>query len=137
MNNFLAENIIFEDPAFGILKGEKVKMMWQFLTEQAKDFSLQFEILNISSNKVLSTSTVSYTFSATKQTITNVITTTFTVENDKIVHQVDDFDLKKWSKQAFGNTLGGIGGGFLFKIAFQKKSNAILNDYIKNNTLKI
>ena len=38
------QDIVFEDPAFGILKGERAKNMWRMLCEnqKGKDFKLLF-----------------------------------------------------------------------------------------------
>ena len=41
MNSCYNEDIVFSDPAFGLLKGDEVRAMWEMLCKNAKDFSLK------------------------------------------------------------------------------------------------
>lgn len=136
MNAVLAENVCFEDPAFGKLKGEDVKYMWQFLTENAENFSLEYKVSEVKKNKLTAQWTSKYTFSATGNEVINEVASVFELKDGKIVSHKDDFDLKKWVKQALGSAAGIFGGSFLVKNAVQKQSNNYLRKYKKKNTLK-
>lgn len=136
MNSFLADNICFEDPAFGKLEGEDVKYMWQFLIENAKDFSMNYTIENEKNNTVSANWTAQYTFSTTGNTVINEVRSRFEIHDGKIINHKDDFDLKKWIKQALGSAAGFFGASFLVKNAVQKQSRALLKTYQKKNTLK-
>ena len=136
MNACLAEDVLFEDPAFGKLQGEEVKYMWQFLTENAKDFSVSFSVEEAKKNLVKAHWKAQYTFSATGNTVINEVSSRFEIENGFIIKHQDDFDLKKWLKQAMGSAAGFFGGSFLMKNAVQKQSKTLLKKYQKKNALK-
>lgn len=135
MNAFLADDICFEDPAFGKLEGDDVKYMWQFLTENAKDFSMTFSKVKADQNSGSAHWEAHYTFSATGNQVINKVNSNFTFQNGKINTHIDDFDLKKWVKQAMGSAVGLFGGSFLIKNAVQKKSRGLLAKYKKKNNL--
>ena len=42
MNSCYSDDIVFFDPAFGLLKGNEVRAMWEMLCTNAKDFSLTY-----------------------------------------------------------------------------------------------
>ena len=52
MVNLYADNILFNDPAFGSLAGEKAKMMWRMLCANASDLKIEFEILSSENDRV-------------------------------------------------------------------------------------
>lgn len=135
MNSFLSEEINFEDPAFGKLKGDDVRFMWQFLTENSKDFSMTFS--NIEANEKTGSAfwEAHYTIGATGNKVHNKIHSIFTFKEGKIVNHKDDFDLQKWVKQAFGSTIGLFGGSSFMRKTVQKKSNALLSKYQNKNSL--
>lgn len=136
MNSFLAENVKFEDPAFGKLEGEDVKYMWQFLTENAKDFSVTFSVDEEKGNKVKANWIAQYTFSATGNKVINHVNSNFELKNGKIIKHKDDFDLKKWVKQSLGSAAGIFGASFMMKNAIQKQSRNYLMKYKAKNALK-
>lgn len=135
MNALLAENIEFNDPAFGKLKGDEVKYMWQFLTENAKDFSLKFSKISADEFSGKANWVATYTFATTGNKVINKVSSSFEFENGKILNHKDDFDLKIWVKQALGNTAGIFGGSFLVKNMVQKQSKSLLQKYMSKKTL--
>ncbi|MFT4646366.1 MAG: limonene-1,2-epoxide hydrolase [Planctomycetota bacterium] len=135
MNVYLADDVVFEDPAFGKLKGDHVKYMWQFLCENAKDFKMEFSEISAKGNKGKAHWEAYYTFSQTGNTVHNIIDANFEIKDGLIIKHQDDFDIKRWVKQAMGPAVGLIGGSFLMKNAVRKKSNSILASYIRKNAL--
>lgn len=135
MNALLADDIEFYDPAFGMLKGDEVKYMWQFLTENAKDFSLKVKGISAENDEGIAHWESTYTFATTGNKVLNIVNSSFEFKNGKIIKHVDEFDIKKWVKQALGNSLGIFGGGFLVKNMIQKKSKSLLDNYMKKNSL--
>ena len=56
MNACYSDDIVFSDPAFGLLRGEEAKYMWEMLCKNAKDFSLRAirdEALELGGNAIL------------------------------------------------------------------------------------
>ncbi len=98
------ENIVFEDPAFGILKSDHAKNMWRMLCESQKGKDFKITYSNIDANNLKGTAhwEAFYTFNRTGRKVHNIIIASFEFKDGKIIKHIDDFDLYKWSKQALG-----------------------------------
>ena len=42
MNSCYSDDIVFNDPVFGLLRGVEAKAMWEMLCKNAREFSLTF-----------------------------------------------------------------------------------------------
>ena len=102
MNACYAPDVVFSDPAFGELRGDRARAMWTMLCANMKDFSLTYEIREATDTTVVGRAVATYLYSATGNTVRNEIEGTFTIANGAIVHQDDRFDIWKWSAQALG-----------------------------------
>ncbi|MFT4771922.1 MAG: hypothetical protein ACI9D1_001957, partial [Cryomorphaceae bacterium] len=67
-----------------------------------------------------------YTFSKTGRKVHNSIDATFEFSDGKIIKHTDDFDLKKWAKQAMGLKGALLGGTGFFKKKLQEQTNGML-----------
>ena len=126
--------IIFEDPAFGVLKGEKAKNMWRMLcnSQKGKDFKIDFSHINATNNEGSAHWNAYYTFSKTGRKVHNSIDAKFEFKDGKIIKHTDVFNLHKWSKQAFGFKGLLIGGTSFFKKKLNAQTNALLTKFEKN-----
>lgn len=124
------ENISFQDPAFGVLKGEKAKNMWRMLcaSQKNKEFTVTFSNINYSNGIGTANWEAIYNFSKTGRKVHNKIKAQFEFKDGKIIKHTDVFDLHKWAKQALGFK-GLLLGGTSF---FKKKLNAQTNRYLLN-----
>ena len=104
MQNCYADNPVFNDPVFGVLQGEEVRAMWEMLCKNAKDFSLQEEKIQVDGEYGTCNWTASYTFSKTGRRVVNHVKAYMRIEDGKITEHTDEFDLYRWSRQAFGLT---------------------------------
>jgi len=97
------ENIQFEDPAFGILKGKDVSDMWHMLIEKSKG-NLHIEFSHITANDNFGNAKwiATYNFSSTNRKVVNVIYAQFEFKGGLIIRHTDHFDIWKWSRQALG-----------------------------------
>jgi len=97
------DNIQFQDPVFGILKGKKVMAMWQMLLERSKG-NLQVEFSKVTSDETTGSATwvATYPFSKTNRKVINTIKASFEFKDGLISKHTDVFDLWHWSRQAFG-----------------------------------
>jgi ketosteroid isomerase-like protein len=103
MNSFLSDDIVFSDPAFGLLKGDEVKYMWEMLCKNARDFSLSFSNIQLLDDEYATCNWVaSYTFSKTGRKVVNNIKAFMKLKDGKIIEHSDAFKLSKWASQAFG-----------------------------------
>ncbi|EIA07209.1 nuclear transport factor 2 family protein [Flavobacterium frigoris] len=98
-------DIAFRDPVFGLLKGGTVSKMWKMLIESSKG-ALKIDVSDIKADEYVGAAqwTASYIFSKTNRKVINVIQARFHFQDGLIIKHTDDFDLWKWSKQAFGIT---------------------------------
>lgn len=132
MQDCLTEDIVFYDPAFGILENEFVPAMWQMLCTRAKDFSLEFSVLTAEEEYCTAKWTASYLFSRTGRKVTNQIKAHMRFRDGKICEHTDEFSLYKWSKQAFGWKGWLFGGMSFFKNKIRSTSRKALQDFMDN-----
>ncbi len=127
------DEILFEDPAFGVLKGEKAKNMWRMLCQSQKggDESIVVKYSNIqsSNNKGSAHWEAYYTFSKTGRKVHNIIDAEFEFKDGKIIRHTDSFDLYRWSKQALGLQGWLLGWTSFFKGKLQQQTNGMLRKF--------
>jgi ketosteroid isomerase-like protein len=103
MNDCYAEEIVFSDPVFLVLKDEEVKSMWEMLCTNAKEFSLTFSDIELLDHEYATCRwTASYTFSKTGRKVVNKIKAYMRIKDGKITEHSDAFRLSTWIAQAFG-----------------------------------
>ncbi len=101
MVNCYADDIRFEDPAFGPLHGNDAKNMWRMLLKSA-DVKVEWSNVTANGNTGSAHWVATYIFSKTGRTVVNHVSASFVFENGKIVKHTDTFDAWKWSRQALG-----------------------------------
>lgn len=124
------KDIVFEDPAFGILQGNRAGYMWEMLCISGKDMKMEFSDIEADSSKGKAHWEAWYTFSATGKKIHNIIDAEFEFKDEKIIKHTDYFSFKSWSKQAFGLVGSLIGGTTFFQSKFNKQANSLLDKHI-------
>ena len=125
------DNIIFEDPAFGVLKNEHAKNMWRMLCESQKGKTFIVTYSNIEANETTGSALweAHYNFSKTGKKVHNKIKAQFEFSNGKIIKHTDDFSLHRWAKQAFGLKGYLFGGTSFFKKKLQAETKYLLQKY--------
>lgn len=128
------DDIVFEDPAFGILKGERAKNMWRMLCESQKNKDFQVNFSNIEANENAGTAhwEAFYTFSKTGRKVHNRIHAKFDFKDGKIIKHTDTFNLHSWAKQALGLKGFVLGKTIYFKNKLKAQTNRLLDNYEKN-----
>ena len=123
------EDIVFHDPAFGELRGERAKNMWRMLcsSQQGKDFRVKYSNIENSENQGSAQWEAFYTFSKSGRPVHNVISAQFELVDGKIFRHADEFNFYSWSKQALGPIGFLLGWTLFFKRSFQKKANSLLD----------
>ena len=122
--------VIFEDPAFGKLEGEKAKAMWQMLLskKEESEMSVSFSVLNDNQAEWIA----NYKYGPNKKPVINAVSASFVFEDGKIIKHTDHFDLWKWSKQALGAAGYLLGWSGFMKNKIQATTNKLLNKYIQS-----
>jgi len=125
------DDIVFEDPAFGILKGERAKNMWRMLiaSQKGKEFKVDYSDIQSGVDMGSAKWEAHYDFSKTGRPVHNKITANFEFKDGKIIKHTDDFNLHKWSKQALGIKGLLLGGTSFFKKKLHQHTNDLLTKF--------
>ena len=125
MNGCYHEDVVFEDPGFGVLKGDDARAMWSMLCQNAKDFRLEYS--NLTQNSAHWEAW--YTFSRTGRRVHNIIDAQFEFEGNKIIKHTDHFNLHRWASQAMGWQGRLLGGTGFFKKKLHQSTRKLLDDF--------
>lgn len=135
MVSFYHKDIIFEDPAFGILEGNRAKAMWQMLCESQKGKNFRVEASDITENTAHWEAF--YNFSKTGRKVHNKIDAQFEFKDGLIIGHKDTFNLHNWAKQAMGFKGWILGNTSFFKRKLQSQTNYLLDSYINEKKLPV
>lgn len=127
------DNVEFTDPAFGTLKGERAKAMWEMLCQSSKDLSIEFSKVTANDATGSAHWDATYTFSKTGRKVVNSIDARFEFSDGKIIKHVDHFNLHKWASQAMGLQGWLLGGTGFFKKKLQAQTNKLLDKFINSS----
>lgn len=125
-------DIIFEDPAFGVLKGERAKTMWQMLcaSQKDKDFKVVSSNISATENDGSAHWEAFYTFSKTGRKVHNKIDAEFVLKDGLIINHKDTFNLHNWAKQALGVKGLVMGRTRYFSNKLKVQTNTLLDKYM-------
>ncbi|GAA4110118.1 nuclear transport factor 2 family protein [Aquimarina addita] len=123
------DDVVFEDPAFGKLEGERAKKMWLMLCKNGKGTKVEFS--NIKANEQTGSAhwEAWYNFSQTGRSVHNIIDASFEFKDGKISKHTDYFDLHKWASQAMGWKGKLLGGTNFFKKKLHQQTKATLDKF--------
>lgn len=127
------DDIVFQDPAFGELKGEEAKAMWRMLCGNATDLRVEVSNISASLKKGSAHWEAWYTFSRTGKKVHNIIEAEFEFKNSKIIRHTDTFNLHNWASQAMGWKGRLLGGTRYFKNKLHQQTHKTLLDFIEKN----
>ncbi|NOX45895.1 MAG: nuclear transport factor 2 family protein [Chlorobi bacterium] len=128
------DDIVFEDPAFGILKGDKARNMWRMLCEsqRGKDFVVETFKMEANEKKGIAHWEAHYVFRKTGRKVHNKINTEFEFRDGKIIKHTDHFNLYAWSKQTLGFQGTLTGWTVFFKKKLNAQTNKLLSEFEKH-----
>ena len=132
MNACYNEDIIFQDPVFGMLQGADVRAMWEMLCTNAKDFTLEFGPIEIIDEEYATCRWVArYTFSKTGNRVENRVKAFMRIVDGKIIEHSDAFRLSTWIGQALGWKGVLFGWTGFMKRAVQRRARKSLDWFLK------
>ena len=135
MIEYYHEEIEFEDPAFGVLRGEKAGNMWRMLCSSSRkaghEFKVKLSDVIISDQEGKSHIEAHYTFSKSGRRVHNKINSEFLFKDGKIIRHKDSFDLYRWSRQALGLTGYLLGWSGYFRKKLNSQTNRMLANFEK------
>lgn len=103
MSACYAPDAHFRDPAFGDLEGSEIGAMWRMLTGRATDLKIELHEHEADEGTGSAHWIARYTFS-TGRPVVNDIQAKFRFADGLIADHVDDFDFRRWARQALGPT---------------------------------
>ncbi len=111
MNECYADDIVFSDPVFMLLRGDEARAMWKMLCTNAKDFSLTFSNIQLLDEEYATCNWVAtYTFSKTGRKVVNRIKAFMRLSDGKIIEHSDAFRLSTWISQHLAGRVCCLGG---------------------------
>ncbi len=122
-------DVVFEDPAFGVLTGRDPGDMWRMLCASDTDLSVTHTIVEATDMSAVTKWVADYTFTKTGRPVRNEVTATMTIVDGKIVDHRDEFDFWKWSSQALGAPGKFLGWTAFLKAKVQKTTRASLDAF--------
>ncbi|BAN25686.1 nuclear transport factor 2 family protein [Caballeronia insecticola] len=124
-----AADILFQDPAFGVLRGREAGDMWRMLLGRAQDFTLSYDGVKSVGQVASANAVARYTYSATGNVVVNQIQARFAIRDGLIAEHTDVFDLWRWSRQALGASGWLLGWTPQMQRAIQTKARRALKEY--------
>jgi ketosteroid isomerase-like protein len=124
------KDVVFQDPAFGELRGDRARNMWRMLCGRSTD--LRVEVSNVKGEPGRGSAhwDATYTFTSTGRKVVNRIDARFEFAQGRIMRHEDRFDLWRWARQALGPK--GLLTGWLPPVqkAITTRANRGLDDFI-------
>jgi ketosteroid isomerase-like protein len=126
-----APDVVFSDPVFPELHGAEAGAMWRMLTERGTD--LRIELLEHEANGERGSAhwRAHYTFTDTGRPVVNDVHASFRFGDDGlIVEHRDEFDFRRWSRQALGPSGLILGWTPLLRKAVRRRARARLDEFM-------
>ncbi|MCB0639735.1 MAG: nuclear transport factor 2 family protein [Lewinella sp.] len=124
-------DVLFHDPAFGRLEGERARNMWRMLcaSQQGKDFTVTFRDIRADERTGSAHWEARYTFSPSGRRVHNIIEASFTFRDGLIHTHTDQFNLHRWARQALGMQGLLLGGTRYFQKQLQARTRGMLTKW--------
>ncbi len=126
------EDIVFTDPAFGTLEGDKAKAMWRMLLSRSES-KPEIKFCQVAADEKFGKANwiANYNYGSNKRKVENHVAATFHFKDGKIIKHTDHFDLYAWSKQALGVSGYLLGWSDFMKNKIQKTTNGLLKQFME------
>jgi len=125
-----ADDAHFRDPAFGDLNGDEVGAMWRMLTGRATDLEIELREHDAGEDRGSAHWIARYTFSSGRPVV-NDIRASFRFADGLIADHVDEFDFRRWARQALGPSGIAIGTLPPLRNAARRRARAQLDQFIQ------
>jgi ketosteroid isomerase-like protein len=125
----------FRDPAFGDLEGDEVGAMWRMLTGRATDLEIELHEHDADEDRGTAHWIARYTFS-TGRHVVNDIRAEFRFAQGQIADHVDEFDFRRWARQALGPSGTAVALLPPLRNAARRKARAQLDEFMQAETAR-
>ncbi|MDP5170295.1 MAG: nuclear transport factor 2 family protein [Bacteroidia bacterium] len=125
------DNVTFEDPAFGVLRGDEAKGMWRMLLSRRSDgTTIEAKEIRADGDSGTVVWMAEYTYGPKKRHVVNHITGSFRFADGKIIDHRDHFDMWAWTRQALGLSGYLLGWSSFMKKKVQATTNKLLQAFL-------
>ncbi|BCL80098.1 ketosteroid isomerase [Ktedonobacteria bacterium brp13] len=123
--------IVFSDPVFQTLKGERAAAMWRMLIGRSKDIEISFADIQADEQQGVAHWEARYTYSATDHKVHNIVNARFRFQEGSILVHQDTFNIEKWAAQALGISGRLLGWTPFMQQTIRRKASQTLDAYIE------
>jgi ketosteroid isomerase-like protein len=120
----------FSDPVFQGLRGEEPGAMWQMLTGQAKDLSVELLERDAGDEHGSAHWRATYTFTRTGRPVVNDVRARFRFADGLIAEHTDEFGFHQWARQALGPPGLLLGWTPIVRSATRRQARASLDEFM-------
>lgn len=124
-----APDAVFEDPAFGELRGPQVGAMWRMLCAGGTEIDVEVRDIVVDGGRGSADWTARYVFTGTGREVVNRIHAEYRFRDGLIVDHRDSFSFFTWSKQALGPVAWLIGWNPIGRAVVRRKATARLGTF--------
>ncbi|VAW41084.1 Ketosteroid isomerase-related protein [hydrothermal vent metagenome] len=126
-------DVHFSDPVFTDLRGKRAIAMWHMLCERGKDLQISFDGVQANGNGGQAHWEATYSFSASKRKVHNIIDANFRFADGLIMRHADSFDLWRWTRMALGPAGVLLGWSSFMQKKVRKTAVSGLDKFIANH----
>src|SRR5918992_3093773 len=125
-----APDVSFSDPVFPALRGAGAGGMWRMLTGQATDLRVELLEHEADGDRGSARWRAHYTFTQTGRPVVNDVRASFRFQDGLIAEHRDDFDFRRWARQALGVSGLLLGWTPLIRSAVRRRARARLDEFL-------
>lgn len=134
MISCLADDIVYNDPIYGILNGEDVRSLWKMRCKDLSGLSLEIiEFKELDHEYATCKWRSSFFSKSAARQVDMVVTSFMKLRNGKIAEHSDAYKLSDWLAKAYGVTGVFLGWTGWMKKREQKKFHGLLEKFIENS----
>lgn len=124
-------DVVFNDPVFRDLRGDRARGMWRMLGARASSLEITFRDVSADDERGRAHWEAIYPYGPAQRRVHNVIDASFRFRDGKIIEHTDVFDLHRWAGMALG--LPGKLLGWLppMQRAIRRKAGAQLDRFLE------
>ncbi len=124
-----APDAVFEDPAFGELRGPQVGAMWRMLCASGSGVQVEVRDIVVDGDRGSAHWTARYVFTWTGRPVVNRIQAEYRFRDGLIVEHRDSFSFFAWSRQALGPVAWLVGWNPIGRALVRRKATGRLDRF--------
>jgi hypothetical protein len=124
-----APDVVYSDPIFGELRGERALAMWEMICAHG-DLAVEFGDVHADDTSGSARWEARYAFSTTGRPVHNIITSRFCLAGGLITEQHESFDVHRWAGMALGPAGRLLGWAPPVRTALHRRSTKLIDNFV-------